>query len=288
MNRALARRIVLGLAAMVSSACSLVLDTDALTKDFGPEAGSSSGGSPTGDGGELDGGGTRGPSAYRDAVLADAPVAYFRLDETAAPAKSLVGGFTATASGTPSFGVPGALAGDRDLAFDPEGRGGLSAGTVFDFTGTQPFTCEAWISITSIDDRFRFVLSKTIFLAGQRESYALYATRTGDGNRLVFERWTGGQSRIVSVSAPSLGTYHHVAAVYDGGALTLWVDGAAAGTTPDTRSSVAKPVAFTIGTVPAPDVELQPFRGSIDELAVYDKALGGERILAHRDIGLGR
>lgn len=282
MSRAPARALVGALALALVSACSLVLDTGELTKDFAATA------APDGGNVGLDGGSRVGPSSYRDAVLSDGPVAYFRLGETEAPAKSLVGGFSATATGTPTFGVAGAIAGDADFAFGPAGKGGLTAGNILDFTGTQPFSSEAWVSLTVIDDAYRFVFSKTVFVGGQREAYGLYVVRTDEGDRLVFERWTSGQRRMVSAPAPALDGYHHVATVYDGTALALFIDGVVAGTVPDDRSAAAKPIPFTIGTPPTPDVELQPLLGSIDELAIYDKPLRAERIAAHRNLGLGR
>lgn len=95
---------------------------------------------------------------YRDAVLADAPVGYWRLGETSGPAadesSSAVAG---TYQGGVVRGVAGALSGDPDAAARFDGVDDLvSMGDppsgVLDF-GTGDFTAEAWIKTTVNGER---------------------------------------------------------------------------------------------------------------------------------------
>src|SRR5262245_49942091 len=111
---------------------------------------------------DADGPGGGGRS-YRDEVLADRPVAYWRLgeaqgstanDETGA---AHVGIYT----GAVDLAVPGAIAGDPDRAARLGIDGGfVSMGNVFDFAGVVSFTLEAWVQPDVIDDGYRRVTAK--------------------------------------------------------------------------------------------------------------------------------
>ena len=59
--------------------------------------------------------------AYRDAVLAKDPVAYWRLGEAAGPTAvdDTGNGHDGTYCGYPSYGQPGAIQGDPNVNFDP-------------------------------------------------------------------------------------------------------------------------------------------------------------------------
>src|SRR5690242_13565279 len=86
-------------------------------------------------------------SAYVNAVLADHPIGYFRLGETAGVmAADLTGGQAGTYVGNCMLGAPGALSGDSDTAAGFDGDNG--AGDLADrfaFLGRAPFSIEAWI-----------------------------------------------------------------------------------------------------------------------------------------------
>ena len=57
------------------------------------------------------------PSAYRDTVLADHPISYWRLDETSGTTATDVQlANTGAYVGSPTLGQPGAIVGDPDTA----------------------------------------------------------------------------------------------------------------------------------------------------------------------------
>jgi len=266
-------------AALVSgtlAGCFLILDVSELTRTP-PDAGEV----------DADGGAEAGAPGYRDIVIADAPAAYFRLGEDGGPARSEVGDFVGMPVGAPLFGMPGAIVGDADRAFGPSGRGGLDLGLVFDFVGTSPFSFEQWVSISEIDTLYRSVFTKSIGEGATREAYGAYVVMNDDGPSFVFERFIGGRSRLVTVQAPSLGTYHHVVTVFDGASLAVWIDGAERGRTADTRSAVPKATSLLVGT-PVVGDDLQPLLGTIDEFAVYTYPLSPERVIAHFLAGRGQ
>src|SRR5207248_8254630 len=84
-----------------------------------------------------------GGGAYSTTVLADGPVAYWRLGETAgtAIADSSGNGRTGTASGGVTLGVPGALTGDPNTAVAFDGSTGkvtVPDATALRLNGTFP------------------------------------------------------------------------------------------------------------------------------------------------------
>lgn len=93
---------------------------------------------------------TTGPgSYYANAVLADGPVGYWRLDETAGTtAADLGSGNNAGAFwGTPTLGRPGAAEG-TGTSYDFGGNSCIGVGDVHDFAGTISFTAEGWVRMS--------------------------------------------------------------------------------------------------------------------------------------------
>ena len=86
--------------------------------------------------------------AYKDEVLADAPVVYLRLGEAGEVATDTAGKFLLARyqGGGIQRGVPGAIAGDSDPAVRLNGSTGwVGFGDAFDFTGRVPFSIELWV-----------------------------------------------------------------------------------------------------------------------------------------------
>ena len=67
------------------------------------------------------------------------------------------------------------------------------------------------------------------------------------------------------------GRWHHVAVTLDGGGYRMYLDGAQAATSPATQSILASPSALTFGS---------SFRGAIDDVTIYDRALTGAQVSA--------
>jgi hypothetical protein len=83
----------------------------------------------------------------------------------------------------------------------------------------------------------------------------------------------------------ALNAYAHFAAVFDGTSAVLYVDGIP-GSSNGAAGSNAGPRAtdFTVGT---DTTSYGHFPGDIDEVAIYDKALGAAQVNAHVHLGLG-
>jgi hypothetical protein len=133
---------------------------------------------------------------YVSAVLADSPVGYFRLDETTGVAAvDLVGGPNGTYVGNVMLAQPGAFSdANTSVGFD----GANSAVTLadrFDFTGTKPFSLEAWIR-PSFQGTFHELGSRWQVPPG-RAGYTWYQ----DGDGIGFERdASDAQTDLAAVS----------------------------------------------------------------------------------------
>ena len=268
---------LLALAASTIAACSLLVDSSRLSGgDPSASADAASDGQRVDDAaGARDASGD-GPAIhpYVEAVLADGPALYYRLEETAdGPVKDETGRHPATYLPGGIHAVPGAFPGSRALRLT--GTGGIDAGDVLDFEGEATYTLEAWLLPEAYDEEFRFIVHHN---DGEdpRQSYGIYLhASTGIG----FERYVDGDGRSARASNPSVGTWHHIAGVYDGALLQLFIDGMLVDSDEDGRLARVKstPLRVGYGWSDLAGVIL----GTLDELAIYDKALGEERIRAH-------
>ena len=233
-------------------------------------------------GGALGNGGSvvasGGSGGYAAEVLADGPVLYWRLDETAGITAMDASGHNhhGTYNGTLQFGQPGAIVGDTDTAVSFEG-GAIDAGGIFDFAGTEPYTLEAWIRPTTIDTVYRHVFNKDSTDGNGRQQYGMFV-RSSSG--LGFERFVDSTGFNIVTGSPPLNVYTHVVGTYDGTKLQLFVNALSVGTVNDSRSAASKDAPFFVGTK---YIDVGAFVGDIDEVAVYDKALSAERVQAHYD-----
>jgi hypothetical protein len=220
---------------------------------------------------------------YVLAVLSDAPVLYLRLEESSGVlARDVTGEAKASYYGNFRLGAEGAFPGSRAIELDG-GLGGVVALDAFDFSGTKPFTLEAWYRPTGHDEVYRFVTNLDApKVGGLRQTLGVWTQ--GGQNGLELERYVDGENRTVWRSLPTIGEFHHVVATYDGATLRLYVDTQLAGASADARPSHAVGDLW-FGSL---DRYYGTLIGDLDEVAVYDKALPVARIAAHYDAALNQ
>jgi len=237
--------------------------------------------------------GARPTDAYSQAVLADAPLAYFRLDETGGPA--MCDASAAAASGTYAggvqFGVPGAVPGDGAVAAVGPGAGVGTGGAAPALTGDHSFTLEAWFRVAGT----------------ARDQSLVDLGQPGEGNVAGLSAWTSDAGKDLPIQLV-LDLYVGVA---NAGTLPIW-DTTAAGVnlwdgqwhalvitySADTNTVTGYVDAHDLGTqtpVAAIDLLASPVRigywvdtyinegviGDLDEVAVYPTALSQARVVAH-------
>ena len=101
---------------------------------------------------------------------------------------------------------------------------------------------------------------------------------------LTFQRHVSGTAVSVNVTPPQPNVFTHVVATYDGSAIHLYVNGAEPlPSMPDTR---AMPV-IASGVEVGCGGGLVGFRGTLDEIAVYGKALDLAQVSTHYHVGSG-
>jgi hypothetical protein len=217
------------------------------------------------------------PSLYTEVVFQDAPVAYWRLGEAAGPTALDASGHGA--DGTYFNGVllgqPGALAEDADTAasFD-----GLNDHVQFANPVADDFTIEAWIKTTAkgLIGTQAFQGNGLVWsdVSGVANDWVLAVLN----DRASFHAGNPGGS-ITGTTPVNDGNFHHVAVTrVRGGAMRLYVDGQleATGLTGDVPLN-ANPFVVVGGNT----LDSRYFNGTMDEVAVYDRALSAGRVLAH-------
>lgn len=208
---------------------------------------------------------------YGDAVRADGPVAWYRFEEDglANAAKDSAGNLTAELRGG-AMGFGGQGISGKGLFASGSG-GGFTLGDNHGFAGQASFSLEVWVKPSSGKEHYLFNRRTTV--DGSLSGWILYVSPSGTPH---FESW-GTKIAAWSPKPIPAGWVHLVATVsFTGGFGTgkLWINGQPA------AESEGDPDATTPEQTTSLDV-LSVFEGEADELAIYDKALSSERVLAH-------
>jgi len=226
------------------------------------------------------------PNSYVGVIMADQPVAYWRLGElTGETAVDVAGGNDGAYLNFVVLGQPGALVDDPDKA----------AGFLSDWltmvevpytpaVNSQQFTVEAWAKVMGGAGAYRSPLTSRD--DQPQRGYIFYAT-PGD----VWQFWTGTGAQVGwnSITGPAVeyDKWTHLAATYDGTTKRFYVNGAEVGNNTSAYGvNAVRPLRIGAGATDSPDGNFF-FYGDVDEVAVFNKALPPERVLAHFGAGLG-
>ncbi len=226
---------------------------------------------------------------YAAAILGDAPLAYFHLDEVTGTTLEDASGnkHDATLVNGVSLGVGGAFTGSgTSIHFNGSGYVAInnsvnSNGTPFDFVDKAPFSVEAWVSIdvpATVNDGYTF-FSKEQFLGGS--SYLGFDIFVQP--KFIMQR-EDDPTDETEVDCPSglaaANTWYYLVGTYDGNAITVYVDSVAIGTLPGSLTSIPiTNVPFLLGSE---DAQYNSgLVGKMDEAAIYANALTPTQIAAH-------
>jgi hypothetical protein len=222
-----------------------------------------------------------GGKTYADFVLADGPEAYWRLGETSYNKDGSLDLADATkrhpillspvplATNAVLPGWPGALIYDPDKAFaftgNAQGRDVIPVGDEAAFDITGPLTIELWLKGAAFDKPWQGIVTKG------DSSWRLH--RYADTDRLSFGTSAAdGAHDLPSTRSVADGKWHHVVATFDGATKKLYIDGqldASAAWAKQIRTNDAK--VWIGGNADYPNERV--FKGLIDEVAIYKKAL---------------
>jgi hypothetical protein len=250
----------------------------------------------------VDSGGSSPASAagteYRDAVLADGPLAYWRLGESAgSTAADETGGFPATYLGNPGLGGPGLVA-DADSAPAFDGVDDLVFVPDADAINLQPVatrTIEAWFQVSDVNRR-QVVVEE----GGITRGLTIYV----DEGQVYFGGWNRRNDgpdapwgNIFFSTPVTADTPHHVVLVLDAAAGTLsgYLDGLPAGSSneagtlywhgSDTGIAAMKDASrFHDSQKGGNGFHLE---GVVDEVAFYNSVLPAAAVAEHYQAGVG-
>ncbi|MBI3968024.1 MAG: PQQ-dependent sugar dehydrogenase, partial [Chloroflexi bacterium] len=222
-------------------------------------------------------------SAYASAVLADQPLAYWRLDEASGTQAADLSGnaFHGAYSGTVTLNQSGAL----NTEASPAPRFDGASGHVVAPNGFSSFvsglTIEAWIYPTATGFSERIL----DFGNGQNADNILFG-RVEATNNLRYEVYNGAGSAgsVVATNALVLNTWQHVAVTVSSiGGATIYRNGqvVATGSVP-LPPNVNRTKNYVGRSNWAGDAF---FQGRLDEVALYPSALSATRIQAHYSVG---
>ncbi|MBN1394412.1 MAG: hypothetical protein JW959_05275 [Pirellulales bacterium] len=236
---------------------------------------------------------TRAEEAYIKAVLADKPLGYWPLNESAGATRfrdRSGNDFHGYRMGNVLAGRPGPLPGDS-RAIELEGDAYIDVGRRDRFALANGFTVEAWIWIRNPSSvRARLFSAGNCIVPRQLSGWAIgYVNRINKDlkDELPFCSFTcyGYDNRNVyhRVGMP-LEEWFHVAMVFDkDNVKRLYFNGKLQETFPDGGPAATGPTWVSIGWGSGHGGEY--WRGRIAHVAVFDRVLSEQRILNHCRIG---
>lgn len=220
-------------------------------------------------------------TTYRNAVLADAPLAVWQMDDLSGTTMvDSVAARNGTYLGTFAFGQDSLLSNDlakTSVAFTPIGRGQVASAAWMD---VDYLTAEAWIRPDAFGGNRQIVCRDNLGSAGE---LAWRLQLEGSKLRGYVFPTVGSLASVLGATTLIANTTYHVALTYDGSTIKIYVNGVLDGSV--ALSGVARKTGKPIGVGSLPG-SAEGFSGKIDEVAFYGSALSAARILAHYNAGL--
>ncbi len=225
-------------------------------------------------------GGATAPSpaaarTYSATVLADHPVAYWRMDDATGSTMADASGNANNGRyvGAYTLGQASAIAGGA-VAFD----GQSGAATVVNSPSLQVnmVTIEAWIKKRT-DTEYGVYVAKNVAPGGGAGSGWFQLLNSHHNGQLEFRVTSDGAPVVVSNSTLALNTWYYVVATYDGATAKLYVNGKLDGTLKVT--AVPKQTSDPLFIGRRTDGLFND--ATLADVAIYSVALSAERIAAH-------
>jgi hypothetical protein len=217
---------------------------------------------------------------YASVILSDSPLLHFRLGEGGSPSTvtdSSGNGYTGTVSGSPTFGVAGALAGDGNTAMQFDGSAYVTQEDVYGaFDAVSTATLEFWARKGGASRALQcgFVIGDTRFLIQWDTDGTAY-----------FCAENGGPVFPYCVIADTAGWHHFVLAfdgsLASGSRIKAYIDGV-----PQTLTAAGTPPSDLSGSMGDFKIGVGTSGTRIDEVALYGSALSAARALAHYQAGV--
>ena len=226
-----------------------------------------------------------GASIYKEVVLADAPLVYYRLDETSGTTAIDVsgGGNNGTYSSSPTLGVAGALAGDSDTAVTFVAASSHTMQTAFwSALNITTLTLECWVKTTGANQA---ICGRQ---GGTSVPYSMFVDASGKLQLVIKTSGTSGTNYSdTSSTIINDGAWHYVAITRDNttAIISFYVDGVL---TSSIASTSAPNITTSFGFAVSGRGGTPRLDGTVDEVALYGTALSAARIAKHYAVGASR
>lgn len=241
-------------------------------------------------------------SGYRLTVLADNPVAYWRLNELSGiTSDDLIGSndgtYTPNSAGSWTGGTlaqSGAIAGDNSALFNgTTGYTTVPSLSAFSFIqNTAIFSLEFWVKNNDITARKAIIGNNAT--SGEKGFVVIFENGAGFGTKAIrcsIFKGTIGNPVTAFRSPDNVITdtnWHHVVIVHTAAASNsakIYVDGVSQSITYESAytslSSGNSTRALFTGAVNNAGSPSLPYNGNVDEVAIYNTALSQARVTAH-------
>jgi hypothetical protein len=228
------------------------------------------------------------PSSYSGTVLADAPVAYYRMNETSGTtaADSSGHGYNGTYGSSVALGGAGLVPGDTAPTFP---GGTASAATVLRSSAntalapTGAMSAEFWVNVPATVSATQILFTQS-FANGNAYQPVYISLDNGSPAYFTLQINTSG-GVLAAYPAAVLGAKNHVVLTWTGTTLTAYVNGVASSGGTGSGSLVNYASPYTGFTVGGPVDAHTGFSGSLGEFALYNTALSAARVQAHYNAG---
>ena len=225
------------------------------------------------------------PKSYSATVLADKPVAYWRMSEmtgtTMADATSNKN--DGRLDGIVMLAQPGPIAGEGSTAIAFDGSTGSAVVPSSFSLQVNWVTIELWINKRA-DSEFGVYMAKNVAGAGGASTGWFQLLNDHHNGGLQFRVTGDADPILVSKATLDLNTWYYVVATYDGVTAKLYINGKLDSTLPAVVSPAQNADPLYIGR------RADGFftNALIAEVAIYPKALSAEQIAAHWKAGSGK
>lgn len=234
--------------------------------------------------------------SYLELILGGGPQDYWRLDDGGATAVDQIGAaHNGTLHGGITTGVAGALSGDSDTAMALDGANG----SFIDSTalGTPAaWSMECWVKPNGAIQPANYALMADVF-GSTAVAYVLIGQATGGFNSIIADGPLDIRAGVYSASQHDPGwlnspapitltdaVWNYVVATWDGAIVTLYFNGSAINTFDNAFSSTSDGIGFRIAKS-WDTTTSTTFKGSMDEVAFYTKALTPAQVQLHYVVG---
>src|SRR6195256_5603493 len=225
--------------------------------------------------GNATAGSTAAAKTYSATVLADHPVAYWRMDDAAGSTMADASGNANNGRyvGIYSLGQTGAIAGGA-VAFD--GQSGAASVMNSPSLQVNTVTIEAWIK-KKTDTEYGVYVAKNVEPGGGAGSSWFELLNSHHNGRLEFRVTSDGAPAVLSNTALALNTWYYVVATYDGAVAKLYFNGKLDGSLK--VAAVPKQTSDPLFIGRRTDGLFND--AALANVAIYSTALSADRIGAH-------